>query len=115
MVVSEVQLREVKIVAFDDPRVASLAALVPNDFVFSHSLRRCLGHYVSRRNYLGPARCREIASHLVPQLLHRFRFAADTDYDLMLCALYHRAFLGTPADRQVVRTVASDVDEVPVR
>jgi uncharacterized RDD family membrane protein YckC len=77
----------------DDPRAAQLASYLPLDFRVSRSLARALAAYVDRRRFFSPARRREIARHLAEPLLARFQFPADTSYDLLLCALYYRAFV----------------------
>ncbi|MFV1968574.1 MAG: hypothetical protein ACC628_24400, partial [Pirellulaceae bacterium] len=41
---------------------------------------------------------REVARHLAEPLLARFGFPPDTSYDLLLCALYHRAFIADAGD-----------------
>lgn len=80
----------------EDPRAAQLAALLPADFPISRSLARSLAVYVDRRTELPVVRRREIAQHLAAPLLKRLGLREDTSYDLLLCALYHRAFI---ADR----------------
>lgn len=80
----------------DDARAVQLASYIPMDFRFSRSLSRALAAYVDRRRFFTPARRREVARHLAEPLLERFGFPADTSYDLLLCALYYRAFV---ADR----------------
>lgn len=77
----------------EDPRAAALAELLPTDFRVSRSMAQTLSSYVERRRYFTPARRREIAGHLGEPLLRRFGLPADTSYDLLLCALYHRTFI----------------------
>lgn len=84
------------VVELDDPRAKLLANLIPADFRVSRTLARALSDYVDRRRYFSPARRREIARHVAAPLVAQFNFAADTSYDLLLCALYYRAFV---ADR----------------
>jgi hypothetical protein len=114
MVVFEPQLLQSKLAAFSDSRVASLASLIPNDFQISASFSQCLAHYVSRRGFLGPARCQEIANHIVPVLLERFRLPSDTDGDLLLCALYHRAFLSDPREQEAVSMAIPMIPEAKI-
>jgi uncharacterized RDD family membrane protein YckC len=80
----------------DDPRAIQLAAYLPPNFVVTRSMARALATYVERRRFFSPARRREVARHLAEPLLQRFGLPADTSYDLLLCALYHRTFI---ADR----------------
>ena len=77
----------------EDPRVAQLAGYIPADFVVSRTLARTLSAYVDRRRFFSLPRRREVARHLADPLLVRFGFPADTSYDLLLCALYHRTFV----------------------
>jgi uncharacterized RDD family membrane protein YckC len=86
----------------EDPRAKQLANYVPADFRVSRTLARALSDYVDRRRYFSPARRREIARHVAAPLVVQFGFPLDTSYDLVLCALYYRAFI---ADR--------DADERP--
>jgi uncharacterized RDD family membrane protein YckC len=82
----------------EDPRTAQLASYIPLDFRISRSLARALAAYVDRRRYFTPARRREVAHHLAEPLLARFGFPPDTSYDLLLCALYYRAYVADRAD-----------------
>jgi len=77
----------------EDARVAQLAGYIPADFVVSRTLARTLSAYVDRRRFFSLPRRREVARHLAEPLLARFGFPADTSYDLLLCALYHRTFV----------------------
>lgn len=79
-----------------DPLVVGLAGQIPPNFVVSRSLSRALAAYVERRGLLGPARRVEIARVLADPLRERCELPADTSPDLLLCALYYRAFI---ADR----------------
>jgi len=76
-----------------EPEAIRLAAQIPPDFQVSRSLARALAVYVQRRVLLGPARRLEIAKPLGETLRSRFGLAPETDLDLLLCALYHRAFM----------------------
>lgn len=82
----------------EDPRVYQLASYIPPSFTFSRSLSRTLAMYVERRRFFGPARRREIAQPLCEPLLAQFHLPADTSYDLLMCALYYRAFVGERSD-----------------
>jgi uncharacterized RDD family membrane protein YckC len=80
----------------DDPRAVQLASYLPPDFEATKSLAKALSTYVERRRFFSPPRRREVARHLAEPLLKRFGLPLDTSYDLLLCALYYRAFI---ADR----------------
>lgn len=80
----------------DDPRAVQLASYLPPEFEVTKSLAKALSTYVERRRFFSSPRRREVARHLAEPLLKRFGLPADTSYDLLLCALYYRAFI---ADR----------------
>jgi uncharacterized RDD family membrane protein YckC len=80
----------------DDPRAVQLAAYFPPDYEVTRSMAKALSTYVERRRFFSPPRRREVARHLAEPLLRQFALPADTSFDLLLCALYYRAFI---ADR----------------
>ncbi len=80
----------------EDPRAAQLAEYIPTNFVVSRSLARALAAFVDRRRFFSQPRRTEVAKFLAEPLLREFGMAADTSYDLLLCALYYRTFV---ADR----------------
>lgn len=81
------------IAKLEDPRTASLASFIPADFTISRSLAKTVSAYVERRRFFTPLRRREIARHLAEPLLRQFGMPLDTSHDLLLCAVYHRAFI----------------------
>ena len=96
MVVVEERRWLTGVAKLEDPRAAQLAEFLPADLRISRSLARTLATYVERRRFFSQARRREVARHLGVPLLERFGFRKDTSCDLLLCALYYRAFI---ADR----------------
>ena len=86
----------------EDPRVAQLAAELPHGFNVSRTMAKALATYVDRRQLFSPPRRREIARHIGEPLVTRFGLPADTSYDLLLCSLYHRTFLGTEDEEVVI-------------
>ena len=94
---------------FEDPRVAQLADLLPADFEVSSSLAYSLADFVDRRQFLSQPRVAEIAAHLGPLLIRRFGLPHDTNYDLLLCALYYKTFVADQLD-----TAALTAEVVPV-
>lgn len=82
-----------ELATFEDPRVAMLAADLPSDFSPTQSMLRTLADYVDRRRFLSPASANEMASELAPTMLQKFGLQANTDYDLLLCAMYYNAFM----------------------
>lgn len=82
----------------EDPRAAQLAAYLPTDFQVSRTLARALAMYVDRRRLFTPARRKEVARHLAEPLIRMFGLPLDTSHDLLLCALYYRAFVADRGD-----------------
>jgi uncharacterized RDD family membrane protein YckC len=85
------------VATLEDPRVAQLAACLPPSFVVGRKFAQALADYVDRRCHVSPARRREIARHVAQPLVERFGLPRDTSYDLLLCALYYRTFVGERA------------------
>ncbi|MEM9186495.1 MAG: RDD family protein [Planctomycetota bacterium] len=94
MVVAEERSFAGKVEEIDDPAVFKLLETLPAAYVPSRSLAKALSHYIGRRRYFGPARRHEIARHVGRVLIERLNLPAGTDCDLLLCALYLRAFGG---------------------
>lgn len=93
----------------DDPRAVQLASYLPPDFEVSKSLAKALSTYVERRRFFSPPRRREVARHLGEPLLKRFGLPGDTSYDLLLCALYYRAFIADRGeDEQQAAAIAAN-------
>jgi uncharacterized RDD family membrane protein YckC len=93
----------------DDPRAVQLAGYLPPDFEVSKSLAKALSTYVERRRFFSPPRRREVARHLAEPLLKQFGLPADTSYDLLLCALYYRAFIADRGeDEQQAAAIAAN-------
>ncbi len=86
----------------EDSRAAQLANYIPADFVITRSMSRSLAGYVDRRRFFSTARRREVARHVAEPLIERFGFPPDTSYDLMLCALYYRAFVADRTDEEAL-------------
>lgn len=82
-----------ELASFSDPRVEQLADELPSDFTPSQSMMKALAEYVDRRRYLSPETNRDMAKGLAVVMLDRFGFRRDTDYDLLLCAMYYNAFM----------------------
>jgi uncharacterized RDD family membrane protein YckC len=80
-------------VKLEDPRVASLAELIPANFRMSRSMGRAVALYAERRARMPNAKRLELSSILAKPLLKRFEFREDTSSDLLLCALYYREFV----------------------
>ena len=96
MVIVDERAANLPVAKVDDPRVPALASFIPGDYRVTRSMSKALASYVERRATLSPARRREIAKHLVTDLIERFEFRPDIDPDLLMYALYYQTFL---ADR----------------
>jgi uncharacterized RDD family membrane protein YckC len=81
------------VIRLEDPRAAQLSEYIPANFVVTRTMARAIASYVDRRRFFSPARRREVARYLAEPLLKLFQLPADTSYDLLLCALYHRTFV----------------------
>ncbi len=95
-----------------------LGALIPANFQASRSLGLALAAYVQRRTAFSPGRRLEIARHVAEPLRQRFQLPAGTDLDMLLCALYQRAFITDREDEAVVggspfQALQSPFAEVP--
>ena len=82
-----------ELASFSDPRVEQLADELPSSFSPSQSMLKALADYVDRRRYLSPETNRDMAKGLAIRMLDRFGLPRDTDYDLLLCAMYYQAFM----------------------
>ena len=82
-----------ELASFSDPRVEQLADELPSDFSPSQSMLKALADYVDRRRYLSPETNRDMAKGLAIRMLKKFGLPLDTDYDLLLCAMYYNAFM----------------------
>lgn len=93
VVVNQTTVYRPSLISFGDPRVPSLAEMIPAQFVPTPSLVKAVAHYADRRSTLHPQRAREIGAHVAQPLIDQFGLLPDTDYDLFLCALYYRIFI----------------------
>lgn len=84
----------------EDPRARQLAEYIPPNYEVPRSLARALATYVERRRFFSIARRREIAKHLGVPLLIQFNLPMDTSHDLLLCALYYRAFIAGRGEKE---------------
>ena len=111
MVVVDGKHRLEEVTRTGEPEAVRLAALVPPSFEPSRSLARALAAYVQRRRIFPWGRRMEIARHLGEPLRQKFQLPVNIDLDLLLCGLYHRAFI---ADREdVIAEGSSPFMETP--
>jgi uncharacterized RDD family membrane protein YckC len=94
MVIFEERPWQFGVARVTEPEALRLAELIPPDFEVSRSLSRVLSVYVDRRRRFSFGRRAEIARHLAEPLRVRFNLPPQTNGDLLLCALYQRAFFG---------------------
>ena len=93
------------VVRFSEPLVAQLAADLPRTFVVGRSLALTLSNYVQRRNGFSWPRRTEIARHLGEPLCRQLGLPGNMNHDLLLCALYHRAFIADEEpEAQIIET-----------
>jgi hypothetical protein len=93
MVIVEVRGGVFGITKLEDSRAARLAACIPAHFQIDQQLSLALSTYVERRRHFLPPRRSEIARRLAEPLVEQFQLPPDTSQDLLLCALYHRAYI----------------------
>jgi len=93
VVLEERSMRLPALARADLPAVRKLEGLIPPSFQPDRSLSRALAAYVERRLHFSLARRHEIARHLGEPLRQRLGLPPGTNLDLLLCALYERAFM----------------------
>ena len=105
MVVVEKGPRLASVLKIRDARVEHIAASIPAGFAVTRTLGLALSLYVEHRKVLSRARRLEIGQHLGVRLCRRFNLPPETDHDLLLCACYQKAFLGTTSAESEEGTV----------
>jgi uncharacterized RDD family membrane protein YckC len=94
MVVVEERQRRSGVVRVEEPAVAALLHWLPVRVAAGPELARALSDYVKRRERFQPALREEMAAPLARPLRERFGLPANATADAVLCAVYHRVFLG---------------------
>lgn len=94
MVVVEARRGRAGVIQVELKSVEALLPWLPVRVAAGPELARALSDYVQRRGRFGPARREEMAGHLARPLRDRYGLPADSSADAVLCALYHRVFLG---------------------
>jgi hypothetical protein len=77
-----------------EPDVDALLPWLPGRIHAGSDLARALSDYVDSRNRFGPLRRAEIAEPLATPLRAQFGLAPTASADAVLCAVYHRIFVG---------------------
>jgi uncharacterized RDD family membrane protein YckC len=98
MVVVEEKQSGATMIQIKEPEVIELAGRLPAGVRVSRSLGRALVKYVSRRKSFGRERRAEIAQRLGEAVVEQYRLPPETNHDLLLCALYYRAFIADAID-----------------
>jgi uncharacterized RDD family membrane protein YckC len=107
MVIAEEKQYGATIIQMKDPEAIQLAAALPANLQVSRPLGRALVKYVSRRAAFGAERRAEIARRLGEALAAQYNLPRQLSYDLLLCALYYRAFIADRFDAPLEQPRAS--------
>lgn len=94
MVVVEARRGRSGLVRVDEPGVAAVLPWLPLRVEAGSELARALSDYVKHRTRLPRGRREEIAAQLARTLRARYGLPEDIPADLVLCAVYHRVFVG---------------------
>jgi uncharacterized RDD family membrane protein YckC len=94
MVVVEDRRLRGGVIRVNDPEVEKLLPWLPLRIEAGTELARVLSDYVKRRDRFGRARREEMAASLARPLRARYGLPDDASNDAVLCAVYHRVFLG---------------------
>jgi hypothetical protein len=78
----------------DEPEVEALLPWLPLRVEAGPEMARALSDYVKNRRRFGSARRTEMAEHLARPLRVRYGLPESSTADVVLCAVYHRVFLG---------------------
>jgi uncharacterized RDD family membrane protein YckC len=94
MVVVEERKRRAGVVRVREPAVEALLAALPLQVAAGPELSRALSDYVKRRGRFSAPLREEMAGPLARLLRARFGLPGSASSDAVLCAVYHRVFLG---------------------
>jgi uncharacterized RDD family membrane protein YckC len=94
MVVVEQRRRRIRLERVKEPAVDALLPWLPVRVAAGPAIARALSDYVKRRGLFSRARREEMAGHLARPLRQRYHLPDDATNDAVLCAAYHRVFLG---------------------
>jgi uncharacterized RDD family membrane protein YckC len=111
IVVVEKRSRLRGLTPMDDAEVMAFAPLLPANFAPSRAMAHALSVYVARRRLFSAARRYEIASTVAGPLAERLSLPADTNPDLLLCALYYRKFIAEGPRERVPAATALVLEE----
>lgn len=94
MVVIEEARLGTKMVRVEDQAVTQLLLLLPMRVTANPEQARALSDYVKHRSRFNDDRREEIARHLAEPIRGRYALPESSTGDSVLCAYYHRVFLG---------------------
>jgi uncharacterized RDD family membrane protein YckC len=94
MVVVEQRRRRIRLERVKEPAVEALLPWLPVRVAAGPAIARALSDYVKRRSLFSRARREEMAAPLARPLKRRYHLPDDATNDAVLCAAYHRVFLG---------------------
>jgi uncharacterized RDD family membrane protein YckC len=94
MVIVEDRRSRLGLVRIQDPRVLAVLDRLPVRIAAGSHLARALSDYVRRRHRFSHALREELAEPLARPLRARFALSDSVAADTVLCAVYHRVFLG---------------------
>ena len=78
--------------------VLHIASLLPANFKPDQGMSQALAHFIDQRNRLAQQRRDEIANHLAEPLCKQLKLDPNINPDLLLQALYYRAFVSDAQD-----------------
>ena len=94
MVIVEEQSLGAGVVKVNEPAVEALLPWLPLRIAAGQDLSRALSDYVKSRLKFSAALRNEMAAPLAKPMRRRFGLPEDATSDAILCAIYHRVFLG---------------------
>ncbi len=115
MVVAEQHGNLRGLAALEEREVVDFAQSLPVNFMATRGLAKALSAYVACRVRFSVARRFEIASALAEPLCVRFGLPMNTNPDLLLCAMYYRAFIADRPGDGPSRAEASSPVAAPVK
>ncbi len=94
MVIIEDRRPRLGLMRIQEPRVRAVVDRLPTRIAAGTHLARALSDYVRRRHRFGRGLREEMAEPLARPLRQRFGLPPTEPADVVLCAVYHRVFLG---------------------
>jgi uncharacterized RDD family membrane protein YckC len=94
MVIVEQRLGKASLIRPEGKEINDLLPYLPVRLDAGPELSRALADYVKRRQRFHPSRREDMARHLAQPAKERYGLPPNATGDAVLCALYHRVFLG---------------------